>query len=140
MLLLAFTMGAMLAVYLPMNSMISHYVGSPITTNVIFFLIALVTSLVVLALFGDFRTLYSLNKVPSYLFLTGVVSAFMILGTTFLIPKIGARRMFILIVSGQIMMAMLVSHFGALGSPKDPVTLKKMVGALLLVMGAVLSV
>ena len=37
-------------------------------------------------------------------------------------------------------MAMIVSHLGVLESPKDPITLKKVIGAGLLFAGAVVSV
>ena len=63
----------------------------------------------------------------------------MVLGTTFLIPKLGARRFFILTITGQILMAIIVSHFGALESPKDPITLKKLFGAALIIVGAAFS-
>jgi transporter family-2 protein len=44
------------------------------------------------------------------------------------------------LVSGQILMAIIVSHFGILESPQDPITLRKTLGAILVVAGAVLSV
>jgi len=43
------------------------------------------------------------------------------------------------LVTGQIVMAIVVSHFGALESPLDPISLKKMLGATLVIMGAVIS-
>jgi len=36
-------------------------------------------------------------------------------------------------------MGIIISHFGILESPKDAVTLKKMLGALLIVVGALIS-
>jgi transporter family-2 protein len=137
--LLAVLMGAIISVYLPMNSSVSRYFGSPITANVTFFLAALLTAMLTFALFGDFRTVLKLKSIPPYLFLTGVISAFMVLGTTFLIPRLGARRLFILLIAGQVVMAMIISHFGVLESPQDPVTPQKLVGAALLVLGAVVS-
>ncbi len=59
---------------------------------------------------------------------------------TFLIPHLGARRFFILGVAGQILMAVLVSHFGILESPRDAVTIKKLIGAFLVVFGAYISI
>jgi transporter family-2 protein len=138
--LLAVLMGAVLSVYLPMNSAVSRYLGSPVAANAVFYLVALVTTIVALALSGSFRTVEQLKTVPAYLFLAGVMSAFMVLGTTFLIPRIGARRLFILQVAGQVLMAIVVSHFGVLESPKDPVTVRKLVGAALLLLGAIVSV
>ena len=46
---------------------------------------------------------------------------------------------FILTVSGQILMAIIVSHFGFLDTPKDPISVKKVIGAVCIVFGVILS-
>jgi len=136
---IAFFLGVLMSIYLPMNSSVSRYVGSPITANVTFFLTALLTSILIFLLNGQFDTLNKIKEVPAYLYLTGLISAFMILGTTFLIPHLSARRFFILLISGQIIMAIVVSHFGILESPKDPISMKKLIGASIVIMGAYIS-
>ena len=137
--LIAILMGAMMSVYLPMNSVVARYSGSPLTANIAFYVVGLLTSIVMLSLFGDFRTILKFRNVPPYLFLVGVMSAVLVLGTIVLIPKFGARKVFILLIAGQVIMAMIVSHLGILESPKDPITLRKLVGAALLVFGVVVS-
>jgi transporter family-2 protein len=137
--ILAFAMGLTMSIYLPMNSSVAKHIGSSITANVTFFTVALFTSILILLVSGRFHTINNLNSVPAYLYLTGFVSAFVVLGTTFLIPHIGARKFFILLIAGQILMAIIVSHFGLLESPKDPVNMKKMIGAILVLTGAIFS-
>lgn len=136
---LSLLIGAMLSIYLPMNSAVSKYLGSPITANITFFFVALVTSIFIFAVWGEHNTILKLKKVPLWLYLTGVVSAFIILGTTFLIPKIGVRKFFVLMISGQILMAIIVSHFGLIGTPKDLITIKKGIGAIFIVIGILFS-
>lgn len=136
---LAILSGAIIAIYLPMNSMIARHVGSPLAASIIFFLGALVTSIVIFAFFGDIQSLRNISGLPPYLWITGLAGAMMVLLTTLLIPKMGARRMFLLLLSGQVIMAIIVSHFGLFESPKDPVTLRKIVGASVLVIGAIIS-
>ena len=136
---LAFAMGLTMSIYLPMNSSVAKYLGSTITANVTFFFVALFTSVVIFLLSGQYSTINHLKDVPVFLYLTGFVSAFVVLGTTFLIPHIGARKFFILLIAGQILMAIVVSHFGLLESPKDPINLKKIIGAVLVLAGAIFS-
>ena len=136
---LAFAMGLIMSVYLPMNSSVAKYIGSSITANVIFFTVALITSILILLISGRFYTINYLNSIPAYLYLAGIISAFVVLGTTFLIPYIGARKFFILLIAGQVLMAIVVSHFGLLESPKDPINMKKMIGAILVLAGAIFS-
>jgi transporter family-2 protein len=136
---LALLMGIIMSIYLPMNSSVSRHLGSSITANVTFFAVALATSLLLFIGFGKVDTVYRLKTVPIWLYLTGFISAFIVLGTTFLIPHIGARKFFILLIAGQILMAMAVSHFGLLESPKDPINLTKILGAIFVFVGVILS-
>ena len=136
---LAFAMGLIMSIYLPMNSSVAKYIGSAITANVTFFFVALLTSVFIFLLSGQFSTINHIKDVPVFLYLTGFVSAFVVLGTTFLIPHIGARKFFILLIAGQILMAIVVSHFGLLESPKDPINIRKIIGAVLLLAGAIFS-
>ena len=138
--LFALLIGAISAIYLPMNSSVSRYLGSPLTANISFYVVALITSIVLFAFLGDFSTLDNIRSVPPYLYLTGFVSAFIVLAITFLIPILGARKLVVLSIAGQLIMAMIVSHFGVLESPVDPINLKKVAGAALLILGAFVSV
>jgi len=135
----AFLMGVILSVYLPMNSSVSRHLGSSMAASAVFFVVATVTSIMIMMSAGDYHALAKIKSVPVSLYISGVISAFFIVGTTFLIPKVGARTFFILLVSGQILMAMVISHFGVLESPQDPITLRKTVGAILVIAGACLS-
>jgi transporter family-2 protein len=132
-------MGIMMSIYLPMNSAVSRYLGSPITANITFFFIALISSILIFAIWGEFETIKSMKNVPLWLYLTGVASAFIVLGMTYLIPKVGVRKYFILCIAGQIAMAMIVSHFGVFESSRDPITMKKIFGAVLLFSGVIVS-
>ena len=102
--------GVISAIYLPVNSSVSKYLGSPITANITFYFVALVTSVVIFAQFGDIQTIRNISRVPPHLFLTGFVSAFIVLALTFLIPKLGVRQLVILSIAGQLVMAMIVSQ------------------------------
>ena len=138
--LLALLVGAISAIYMPMNSSVARHLGSPLTASITFYFVALLTSILLFALFGEFKTIHNIASVPPYLFLTGFISAFIVLSITFLIPILGARKLVILSITSQIIVAMIVSHFGVLESPEDSINLKKLVGATFLLIGAVVSV
>ncbi|MGI9318620.1 MAG: DMT family transporter [bacterium] len=136
----AFLIGAISAIYLPMNSSVARHLGSPLTASITFYFVALVTSILIFVIFGNPETLQNIKSVPTYLYLTGFISAFIVLSITVLIPVLGARKLVILSLSGQIIMAMIVSHLGILESPVDPINIKKVVGAALFISGAIVSV
>ena len=136
--LIAVAMGGSLALYIPMLSQSGRIVGSPVMANIPFFFIALLTTIVIFLATGKLSAVGNLAQVPPWMFTAGIVSAFMIVGSVFLIPRIGAGPFFVLLVAGQLLMGAVVSHFGLLGSPVDPANLKKVAGVLLAIAGAYL--
>jgi transporter family-2 protein len=66
------------------------------------------------------------------------------LGTLFVLtgivvtPKIGAASMIVLVITGQLCMALLLDHFALLGLPGREVSLLRLLGAGLLMLGALL--
>ena len=55
-----------------------------------------------------------------------------------LLPRIGAATVIALLVTGQMVSALLLDHFAALGLPSHPIDWSRFVGAVLLVGGVVL--
>ena len=138
----AFVMGAITPIYLPMNSSVARYVGSPILANIAFFFMGLATTLIALSITllltsntDGLAIAAKFRNVPIYLYLSGVFSAALILGSTALIPRLGASTFFVLFVLGQVIMAAVVSHLGILESPKDPISLQKVIGIIFLIAG-----
>lgn len=137
--LIAFVMGVITSVYLPMNGVVAKYLGSALLANIPFYLLGAMTTVLLFSFTGNYGAISRLREVPSYLYLSGFISAFLVFGSTFLIPRLGAGRFFVLFVAGQILMALAVSHFGLLASPQDPITLKKAFGAVILLIGVMLA-
>lgn len=134
---IAIAMGAAMAVYFPMISLSARILGAPIMGNVPFFAVALICSLIISRMSGIRYTEYSkLADVPAWLFLAGAISAFMITGTSYLVPRIGTGALFVSLVTGQILFGLVINHFGMLNVPVQPFTLVKAAGALLVILGA----
>ena len=72
--------------------------------------------------------------VPGYAWLIGAFGAFFVAQAAFTIPKLGAAGMVALVVSGQMIGSVVMDHFGIL-QPVQPVTLRKLAGAVLLMGG-----
>lgn len=137
--LLAMLMGAVMSIYIPMISQSARIMGAAVMGNVPFFFVAFVTSVLVALLSGQrgdsFR---KIADVPPWLFLAGVMSAGIIVGATFLVPRIGTGALFVLLVTGQILAGLAINQFGLLGVPAQPMTLPIAVGAILVIGGAAL--
>jgi transporter family-2 protein len=73
-----------------------------------------------------------------YKYTGGLLGAFVVTVTLLSVAEIGAGNMFVLIVAGQLITAVLMDHFGILGMRSNPVSLQKLLGICLLVAGAYL--
>ena len=133
----AFAMGGIMATYLPVLSQSGRIVDSPILANVPFFLLGTLTSLVLALGMGNRGDDFArLKDVPPWMFLAGVVSGLMVLGSTILIPRIGPAAFFVLLVAGQIFTGALLSHFGLLGAAVSPINGLKVFGIVMVIAGA----
>jgi len=62
----------------------------------------------------------------------------MIIGSSYLVPKIGIAAFFVLLVSGQVLAGLVFGTFGLFGVPASPVTFGKILGAGLVISGVYL--
>ncbi len=138
MLLGAFTilLGLVTAIYLSANGQVGKVLASPIAASIPFFATALLASVILLLILGEAQALKSLSKVHPLLLMTGVASALMILGTTMLVPRLGSGPFFVLLLTGQLVGSLVVSHFGWLSSPVQPIGWRELAGLALMVAGA----
>ena len=136
---LAMLMGAVMSIYIPMISQSARVMGAAVMGNVPFFFVAFVTSVIVALVSGQRGASFAkIAQVPPWLFLAGVMSAGIIVGATFLVPRIGTGALFVLLVTGQILAGVVINQFGLLGVPAQPMTLAVGGGALMVVVNTVM--
>lgn len=133
---MALTMGAIISIYLPMIAKTAQILGSGTLANVPFFGAALLTSIVIAIATGSRladigRTL----TLPPWLLTAGVMSAAMIIGSVFLIPRIGIGTFFVLLVSGQVLAGLVFGYFGLFGVAASDMSAGKLAGAALVIGG-----
>ena len=73
------------------------------------------------------------------LYLGGLCGFVIIASLAFVFPKIGAAYAVALMIGGQCLAALLVDHFGLLGMPRDPLTMQRLVGVILVAAGVVVT-
>jgi bacterial/archaeal transporter family-2 protein len=74
---------------------------------------------------------------PWTLYLGGLCGFFIIASLAIVFPRIGAAYAIALMVAGQCAAALAIDHFGWSGMPRDALTLQRVLGAVLVVAGAV---
>lgn len=135
--LLAIAMGALMSIYIPMISQSARIMGATVMGNVPFFFVAFVSSVGIALAFGQRGEAFrKILDVPGWLLLAGVFSALIIVGASYLVPRIGTGPLFVMLVAGQIVSGIVINQFGLLGVPAQPATPSIAIGALLVIAGA----
>jgi transporter family-2 protein len=132
-------LGVILTVHLSMNGKVGAVIGNPRVGNALFWVIGAVMALIIGATGWKAGALGALGQVNPLLLTAGAMGASLVFGIAWIIPQIGAQQMTVMLFTGQIFSAMVLSHFGWLGSPVQTVTVTNMMGALLMIGGAYLA-
>ena len=70
--------------------------------------------------------------------LAGILGAFYVAVVIILAPKLGTALTFVLIVAGQMVVSLILDHFGMLGLPIKQINWQRMVGVALLIAGVLM--
>ena len=132
-------LGVVLTVHLSMNGKVGAVLGNPRVGNALFWCIGAITALAIGLSGWQAGALRGLGQVNPLLLTAGAMGAMLVFGIAWIIPQIGAQQMTVMLLTGQILSAMMLSHFGWLGSPVQPVTITNAIGALLMVGGVFLA-
>lgn len=132
-------LGVILTVHLAMNGAVGAAIGNPRVGNAVFWCIGAIMALIIGATGWQAGALSGLGKVNPVMLTAGAMGASLVFGIAWIIPQIGAQHMTVMLLTGQILSAMVLSHFGWLGSPVQPVSVTNMLGAALLIGGAFLA-
>jgi transporter family-2 protein len=131
--------GASLASQAGLNAQLRVALSSPIQAAFISFLVGTIILGVLCIYQGQvWFTKTSLAGVPWWAWFGGALGAFNIAMSIFLAPKLGAVAFTVSIVCGQIIASLVLDQNGWLGFPKIEVTLNRVLGASLIVMGMLL--
>ena len=138
--LIAVLVGGLGGIHIPMNGALGARIDSALVATFVLFGIAFLLIAVTVLLTFDRQAFLALRTVPAWFYLAGVISVVVVGSNTFLIPRVGDMNMFALVIASQMMVRMVISHYGWFELPVSPITWPRAVGALFLVGGAVLVV
>jgi transporter family-2 protein len=132
--------GAFIAVQAPINSQLARGLGLPVAAAAFSFLSgAIVLGLAtVLVTRGQGISLDWKAPAPWLFVAGGILGGAYVTISTILIPRIGAAALMAFLVAGQLVAGMLLDRIGFLGMAVREISLGRLVGAVLLMTGALL--
>jgi transporter family-2 protein len=138
-LLLSVGLGVVLTVHLAMNGMVGATINNPRVGNAVFWCVGAAMAVILGWSGWQSGALRGLSHVNPVLLTAGAMGASLVFGIAYLIPRVGAGPFTYALLAGQILSAMVLSHYGWLGSPKQPITPMGVLGVAVIVVGIVLT-
>ncbi len=136
--LLVFIAGGMVALQAPTNAMLGKAGGSPVLAALISFAVGTSALLVAWLASGNRPGTSAFVGLPWYAWVGGLYGAVFVAVAAYAAPRIGLATLITVGIAGQVAMALWMDHVGALGLPREPVSLGRIFGALLVLAGVVL--
>lgn len=138
-LLLALVAGAILPLQAALNARVGQMHQNPFWASLISFLVG-TAALAVYVLIARVPTptVANLKATPPAYWTPGLLGAIYVTSVILITPRLGVTLTFALIVTGQMLIALMFDQYGLMGLPIREITPLRIVGALLLVAGVVL--
>jgi transporter family-2 protein len=134
-LILALLAGILMAVQAPTNAILGKVSGSAIVAAFISFLIGTIALGAAVAAGSARLFAPELKTVPWYAWLGGLYGAFFVAVAAFGAPRTGVGLL-TAAIGGQLIGAIVLDHFGLLGLSRQPVSIEKLAGVGLVLLGA----
>jgi bacterial/archaeal transporter family-2 protein len=136
---LALAGGMMLPVQMGVNATLRRFLEHPLQATAISFSVGAFAALLAsLALRAPTPSLQKVAESSVWMWIGGALGAFYVFTTIYAGPRIGASVAAPLAIAGQVIIALALDHFGWLGFPQSSLSLLKLFGASLVIMGVVI--
>ncbi|WP_319777941.1 DMT family transporter [Maridesulfovibrio sp.] len=136
---MSFIFGALAPTQAGVNLRLKGFVGDPVLAAIVSFSVGTL-SLLAYAYFArvPLPEGSAVLKGPWWMWTGGLMGAFFVAAAIIVAPVLGAGTMMCWMVAGQMLASVLLDHYGLIGYAVREATPARMVGAFLIVIGAVL--
>jgi transporter family-2 protein len=137
--ILAILAGMAMPTQATVNGRLATYVGSPIIAAFISFAIGTVALFAYIVLTGiPLSSIADVKGAPIVVWIGGFLGAFFVAVMAASVPRIGVALAFSLAIGGQMIVTLILDHFGWLGVPEHPINFWRVLGAIFITTGVVL--
>lgn len=121
------------------NSQLKSQLNHPIFASLISFVVGLLLLICIIILQKQPIPSFSeLTAVSAWKYTGGFLGAMIVTVSLLSIAQIGASSMFVTIIAGQLLAALIMDHCGLLGLPVVKISTQKIIGIVLLIAGVYL--
>jgi len=117
-----------------LNSAMGTHIDSPVAASVILFAVGLVLTGLVLVFVGPWPA-SAFAGAPWWSFAAAFGVVFYVLAVTWSAPRIGVGNAIFFVLLGQLIAAATIDHFGLFGALRTELTLRRVIGLLVMALG-----
>ena len=136
--LAALLSGALASLQAPTNAMLARAVNSPVNAALVSFAVGTIALFVIALGVGVRPNASAVRELPWYAWAGGLYGAFFVAAAAFAAPRMGLAFFVAVLIGGQLLVALIIDHFGAFGFAKVPVNLSRAGGMGLVLLGVLL--
>jgi transporter family-2 protein len=137
--ILAVLAGMMMPTQAAVNNKLAGAVGSPILAAFISFLVGTIALFLYIVASGiPLGDLFSAKDASIVAWTGGLLGAFFVAATVTLVPRLGVALTFSLLIAGQMLVTLVIDHFGLLGVPVKEANLPRLLGVTFITIGVIL--
>ncbi|CZE48735.1 DMT family transporter [Campylobacter geochelonis] len=128
--------GMMLPLQAVLNSALGASIKQPLFAAFASFLIGTITLFIALLIIKfDFYSIVQTKSAPPIVWLGGVIGAFYVWIVIVATPILGASLTFATLILGQMLISIMLDHYGVFGLPVVEISLSRIAGVLLILFG-----
>lgn len=136
---IAAAFGALAPTQAGVNMKLRDYMGDPVLAAFVSFVVGSITLLVyAFVCRTDWPTVAEISNGPWWMWTGGLMGAFFVASAVIVAPVLGAGTMMCWMIAGQILASIFLDHYGLIGYSVREISPMRILGALLVVVGAVL--
>lgn len=137
--LIAITLaGGATALQAPTNAKLMTAVGSPVNAAFVSFAVGTVALGIAALVMQTRPDLTAAKALPWYAWIGGLYGVIFVVAATWGVPRLGVALTITLMVAGQLLVGLVLDHFGAFGQPVQPMNLGRVAGVALVIAGVVM--
>ncbi|MHC5253269.1 DMT family transporter [Listeria kieliensis] len=138
--LMGFIAGMLSPIQTSINGKLRMAVGSPFLASFISFLVGTIL-LFLICLIIEKRVTFKVRgvgKIPFWVFTGGIMGVIFVTSNILLLPILGSAMTVVLAICGQMVIALIIDHFGFFGVIKHPINRYRIIGVLAMIAGILL--
>ncbi|MEJ7577412.1 MAG: DMT family transporter [Pyrinomonadaceae bacterium] len=135
---LALLAGAATALQIGVNSQLRVGLGNPFQAGLVSFAVGTIALAIIALPQGLQWNFAQTMSLPWWVWTGGLLGAYFVTALIILAPRLGASTLIGLALTGQLLVSLVLDHYGLLGFPVQRLSLPRMLGAALLIAGVVL--